>query len=102
MSVLIIGRFKGDTAKFRQALADRPDEFAKIAEEAKAPWSQPPLYQVPVRPWELSCAAVGAHVVSDVPGRLVQRRALGGQDAADLRGLPVAVPVEDRVQVVQV
>src|SRR5215475_2447025 len=28
--------------------------------------------------------------------------ALGGQDAADLRGLPGAVPVEDRVQVVQV
>ena len=24
----------------------------------------------------------------------------GGQDATDLRGLPVAVPVEDRVQVV--
>jgi len=35
MSVLIIGKFKGDTAKFRQALADRPDEFAKIAEGAK-------------------------------------------------------------------
>lgn len=28
--------------------------------------------------------------------------ALGGQDAADVRGLLVAVPVEDRVQVVQV
>ena len=35
MSVLIVGKFKGDTAKFRQALADRPDEFAKIAEGAK-------------------------------------------------------------------
>jgi len=35
MSVLIIGKFQGDTAKFRQALADRPDEFAKIAEGAK-------------------------------------------------------------------
>jgi len=35
VSVLIIGKFKGDTAKFRQALADRPDEFAKIAEESK-------------------------------------------------------------------
>ena len=32
VSVLIIGKFKGDTAKFRQALVDRPDEFAKIAE----------------------------------------------------------------------
>src|ERR1035437_7868073 len=28
--------------------------------------------------------------------------ALGGQDAADVRGLGVAVPVQDRVQVVQV
>jgi hypothetical protein len=35
MSVLIIGKFQGDTAKFRQAMADRPDEFAKIAEGAK-------------------------------------------------------------------
>jgi quinol monooxygenase YgiN len=36
MSVLVIGKFKGDTARFRQALADRADEFAKISEESKA------------------------------------------------------------------
>ena len=36
MSVLIIAKFKGDTATFRQALIDRADEFAKIAEESKA------------------------------------------------------------------
>ncbi len=36
MSVLIIGKFKGDTARFRQSLADRADEFAKIAEGSKA------------------------------------------------------------------
>jgi len=35
MSVLIIGKFPGDTAKFRQSLVDRADEFTKIAEEAK-------------------------------------------------------------------
>ena len=35
MSVLIIGKFQGDTAKFRQSLTERADEFAKIAEEAK-------------------------------------------------------------------
>jgi hypothetical protein len=35
MSVLVIGKFKGDTVKFRQALADRADEFAKIADGAK-------------------------------------------------------------------
>ncbi len=35
MSVLIIGKFKGDTARFQQALADRADEFAKIAERSK-------------------------------------------------------------------
>ena len=35
MSVLIIGKFKGDTAKFRQALADRSGEFAKIAGESR-------------------------------------------------------------------
>jgi quinol monooxygenase YgiN len=34
--VLIIGKFQGDTATFRQALADRADEFAKIAETARA------------------------------------------------------------------
>ena len=36
MSVLVMGRFRGDTAKFRQALADRGGEFAKIAEQARA------------------------------------------------------------------
>src|SRR5689334_21170097 len=35
MSVIITGKFQGDTAKFRQALADRADEFAKIGESAK-------------------------------------------------------------------
>ena len=35
MSVLVIGKFKGDTAKFQQALVDRADEFAKIAEEPR-------------------------------------------------------------------
>jgi quinol monooxygenase YgiN len=35
MSVLVTGKFKGDTAKFRQALVDRADEFAKIADSAK-------------------------------------------------------------------
>ena len=36
MSVLVIGKFQGDTAKFRQALADRADEFAKISDAAKS------------------------------------------------------------------
>jgi quinol monooxygenase YgiN len=36
VSVLIIGKFQGDTAKFRQALTDRADEFAKIAGTARA------------------------------------------------------------------
>ena len=36
MSVLIIGKLQGDTAKFRQALTDRADEFAKIADTARA------------------------------------------------------------------
>lgn len=36
MSVLIVGKFQGDTATFRQALADRADEFAKIADAARA------------------------------------------------------------------
>jgi quinol monooxygenase YgiN len=35
MSVLIIAKFQGDTAKFRQSLTDRADEFAKLAEESK-------------------------------------------------------------------
>jgi hypothetical protein len=36
MSVLVIGKFQGDTAKFRQALADRAGEFAKIADMARS------------------------------------------------------------------
>jgi len=36
MSVLVITKFHGDTAKFRQALADRGDEFAKIVDTARA------------------------------------------------------------------
>jgi hypothetical protein len=35
MSVLVIGKFYGDTQMFRQALQERGDEFAKIAESAK-------------------------------------------------------------------
>ena len=29
MSVLVIGKFKGDTAKFQQALADRGDDYLR-------------------------------------------------------------------------
>ncbi len=36
MSVLVVGKFRGDTATFRQALADRASEFAKIGEQARA------------------------------------------------------------------
>jgi quinol monooxygenase YgiN len=36
MSVLVIGKFHGDTAKFRQALSDRGGEFAKISDRARA------------------------------------------------------------------
>jgi quinol monooxygenase YgiN len=36
VSVHVLGKFRGDTARFRQALADRASEFAKIAEQAKA------------------------------------------------------------------
>jgi quinol monooxygenase YgiN len=36
MSVLITGKFQGDTAKFRQALTDRAGEFAKISDTAAA------------------------------------------------------------------
>ena len=35
MSVLIVGKFAGDTGKFRQALTDRASEFAEIGERAK-------------------------------------------------------------------
>ena len=36
MSVLVIGKFQGDTAVFRQALTDRAGEFAKISEMARS------------------------------------------------------------------
>lgn len=36
MSVFIIGKFQGDTAKFRKALVERGDEFAKIADGARS------------------------------------------------------------------
>jgi len=36
VSVLVLGKFRGDTATFRQALADQASEFAKMAEQAKA------------------------------------------------------------------
>jgi len=36
MSVLIIAKFTGDTAKFRQALTDRAGEFEKIGDMARA------------------------------------------------------------------
>lgn len=35
MSVLVVGKVHGDTAKFRQALVERSDEFAKVAEMAQ-------------------------------------------------------------------
>ena len=35
MSVLVIAKFQGDTAKFREALRDRAEEFTTIAERAK-------------------------------------------------------------------
>ncbi|HEY2692857.1 MAG TPA: hypothetical protein VGJ50_30785 [Streptosporangiaceae bacterium] len=36
MSVLVLGKFQGDTDKFRRALVDRAGEFAKISEMARA------------------------------------------------------------------
>jgi len=36
MSVLVVGKFQGDTAKFRAALTERADEFAKLADQARA------------------------------------------------------------------
>lgn len=36
MSVLIVGKFQGDTAKFRESLVERADEFVAITENAKA------------------------------------------------------------------
>ena len=36
MSVIVIDKVQGDTAKFRQSLTDRSDEYAKIVDSAKA------------------------------------------------------------------
>jgi hypothetical protein len=36
MSVLVIAKFQGDTAKFTQALADRGGEFAEIGDRARS------------------------------------------------------------------
>jgi hypothetical protein len=36
MSILVIGKFQGDTATFTQALADRAGEFEKIADMARS------------------------------------------------------------------
>jgi hypothetical protein len=36
MSVLVIGKFQGDTATFSQALTGRVGEFAKISDMARA------------------------------------------------------------------
>jgi quinol monooxygenase YgiN len=36
MSVIVIGKFQGDTATFRQALTDRVGEFEKLAARARA------------------------------------------------------------------
>jgi quinol monooxygenase YgiN len=36
MSVLVIAKFQGDTAKFRQSLVDRADEFEKTTDQARA------------------------------------------------------------------
>jgi len=36
MSVLVIGKFQGDTATFRKSLTERADEYAKIAAAAQA------------------------------------------------------------------
>jgi hypothetical protein len=36
MSMLVTVKFQGDTAKFRQALTERGDEFVQIANRAKA------------------------------------------------------------------
>jgi hypothetical protein len=36
VSVLIVAKFPGDTAVFKKALADRPDELAGVASQARA------------------------------------------------------------------
>jgi hypothetical protein len=35
MSVLVVGKIQGDTAKFRQALIERGSEFVEIADRAR-------------------------------------------------------------------
>jgi len=35
VSILVIGKFQGDTTAFRQALADRVGEFAEISDRAR-------------------------------------------------------------------
>jgi quinol monooxygenase YgiN len=35
MSVLVTAKIQGDTAKFRQSLVDRADEFAKVADAGR-------------------------------------------------------------------
>jgi hypothetical protein len=42
MSVLVIAKFQGDVGQFRQALTDRADEFAKIAEGSVGAAPAPP------------------------------------------------------------
>jgi len=36
MSVIVTLKFQGDVARFRQAVAEHADQFAKMAEEAQA------------------------------------------------------------------
>ena len=36
MSILVIGKFQADTAKFRQALTERAGEFEKMSKAAQA------------------------------------------------------------------
>jgi hypothetical protein len=36
MSVLVIAKFQGDTAKFRQSLTDRASELEKTSDQARA------------------------------------------------------------------
>ena len=36
MSLLVIGKFQGDTALFQRALVERSSEFEKVAERARA------------------------------------------------------------------
>jgi quinol monooxygenase YgiN len=36
MSVLVVGTFRGDTATFRKALEERPEDFTRLADKSKA------------------------------------------------------------------